>query len=154
VEEITDNTKSYCERSGVDPIEVNNLKNLLDLELTKVLALCHHPALTRKLAHNLKQRYQKEDVYLTQSNPIYLEATHPLVNKGFAVQYLAEKILNLTSEEVMAIGDNFNDLAMLEYVGISVAMGDAPQLVKDKAHWVTKDVEQDGVAVALEKFLL
>jgi Cof subfamily protein (haloacid dehalogenase superfamily) len=154
VQEITEKTKSYSERSQVEAMEVDNLQSLLDLELTKVLALCHHPDLTRKLAQNLKQRYLEEEVYLTQSNPIYLEATHPLVNKGFAVQYLAEKILNLTSLQVMAIGDNFNDLAMLEYAGFSVAMGDAPQAVKDQVDWVTKNVEQDGVAVALEKFLL
>jgi hydroxymethylpyrimidine pyrophosphatase-like HAD family hydrolase len=125
----------------------------VDFEPTKVLALSPDPTLTPKLAQDLQQRYPKDDVYLTQSSPIYLEATHPSVNKGFAVQYLAEKILNISAAEVMAIGDNFNDLTMLEYAGISIAMGDAPQPVQDQANWVTKNVEQDGVVLALEKFL-
>jgi hydroxymethylpyrimidine pyrophosphatase-like HAD family hydrolase len=54
----------------------------------------------------------------------------------------------------MTIGDNFNDVEMLQYAGIGVAMGNAPSEVKAIANWVTLDVEQDGVAVAVEKFLL
>jgi hydroxymethylpyrimidine pyrophosphatase-like HAD family hydrolase len=54
----------------------------------------------------------------------------------------------------MTIGDNFNDLEMLHYAGIGVAMGDAPEPVKQAADWVAPGVEQDGVAAALEQFLL
>ena len=53
----------------------------------------------------------------------------------------------------MAIGDNFNDLEMLEYVGLEVAMGNAPAKVQAIAHWVAPRVEQDGVA-AIEEFVL
>jgi hypothetical protein len=154
VQEITENTHRYCLRSEVEAIRVNNLNSLLDLQPTKVLALCHNSHLTKKLADNLQQRYQQKDVYLTQSNPIYLEAIHPSVNKGFATQYLAEKILNLQSKQVMAIGDNFNDLPMLEYAGFSVAMRNGPLAVQDKVDWITEDVEEDGVALAIEKLLL
>jgi hydroxymethylpyrimidine pyrophosphatase-like HAD family hydrolase len=54
----------------------------------------------------------------------------------------------------MAIGDNFNDLTMLTYSGLSIAMGDAPQEVQASARWVAPGVEADGVAAAIEKFLL
>ncbi len=53
----------------------------------------------------------------------------------------------------MAIGDNMNDLEMLNYVGLGIAMGNAPTAVKEVADWVAPSVEEDGVAVALEKFL-
>jgi hydroxymethylpyrimidine pyrophosphatase-like HAD family hydrolase len=69
------------------------------------------------------------------------------------VRYLAEKILGLDSSEVMAIGDNYNDTEMLKYAGLSIAMGDAPPRVKEIADWVAPDVENDGAAVAMEKFL-
>jgi hydroxymethylpyrimidine pyrophosphatase-like HAD family hydrolase len=54
----------------------------------------------------------------------------------------------------MAIGDNFNDLEMLRYAEMGVAMGNAPPEVQSIANWVTIDVEEDGVAIALQKFLL
>jgi hydroxymethylpyrimidine pyrophosphatase-like HAD family hydrolase len=54
----------------------------------------------------------------------------------------------------MAIGDNYNDLEMLIYAGIGVAMGDAPDGVSDRADWVAPSVEADGVAVAIERFIL
>jgi Cof subfamily protein (haloacid dehalogenase superfamily) len=154
VENVTDNTQKYMQRSGLEAIAVGDLRNLLDRDPTKVLALSPEPNLTQHLAKELKQRYSSEDLYLTQSNPIYLEATHPLVNKGSAVQYLTEKVLGFSAEQVMAIGDNFNDLKMLEYAGFSVAMEDAPQEVKNVADWVAPSVEQDGVAKAINKFLL
>jgi hydroxymethylpyrimidine pyrophosphatase-like HAD family hydrolase len=54
----------------------------------------------------------------------------------------------------MAIGDNFNDRELLTYAGIGIAMGDAPPEIQSLADWVTADAEADGVAIALEKFLL
>lgn len=153
VQEITENTKEYCNRSGVEAIAVKDLHSLLNLDLTKVLALCHNRDLMRQLQQNLRKKYQPEDVYLTQSSPIYLEATHPDVNKGNGVKYLTENLFNLSAKNVMVIGDNFNDLGMIEYGGISIAMGNAPSEVKNKADWITKNVEENGVAIAIEKFL-
>jgi hydroxymethylpyrimidine pyrophosphatase-like HAD family hydrolase len=54
----------------------------------------------------------------------------------------------------MTIGDNFNDVEMLDYAGISVAMGNAPTEVQAIADWVAPSVELDGAAVAIKKFLL
>jgi hydroxymethylpyrimidine pyrophosphatase-like HAD family hydrolase len=70
------------------------------------------------------------------------------------VKYLSEELLGLQAEEVMVIGDNFNDLTMLDYAGLGVAMGSAPEAVKAVADWVAPEVEADGVAVAITKFLL
>jgi hydroxymethylpyrimidine pyrophosphatase-like HAD family hydrolase len=76
------------------------------------------------------------------------------VNKGVAVRYLAEEMLGLQPMNVMTIGDNFNDLEMIEYAGIGVAMGNAPEAIQAIAQWVAPSVEADGAAVAIEKFLL
>jgi hydroxymethylpyrimidine pyrophosphatase-like HAD family hydrolase len=67
---------------------------------------------------------------------------------------LAEDILGLQPKNVMAIGDNFNDVSMLTYAGVGVAMGNAPQAVKDQADWVAPSVNLNGVAAALAKFVL
>jgi hydroxymethylpyrimidine pyrophosphatase-like HAD family hydrolase len=91
---------------------------------------------------------------MTTSVATFLEAANTHVNKGNAVRYLAEEMLGLESHNVMTIGDNFNDVEMLSYAGISVAMGDAPDQVQAIADWVAPSVELDGAAIAMEKFLL
>ncbi len=54
----------------------------------------------------------------------------------------------------MTIGDNFNDVEMIQYAGIGVAMGNAPDGVKAMADWVAPTVEEDGAVAAIEEFLL
>jgi hydroxymethylpyrimidine pyrophosphatase-like HAD family hydrolase len=55
---------------------------------------------------------------------------------------------------VMAIGDNHNDVEMLAYAGWGVAMGNAPDAVKAQANWVAPSVDEDGVAAAIDRFVL
>ncbi|STQ78024.1 Phosphatase YidA [Hafnia alvei] len=62
--------------------------------------------------------------------------------------------LNIPRENVMCIGDHGNDLAMVEYAGVGVAMGNAEPAIKDAAQFVTTTNQEDGVAVAINKFVL
>src|SRR5205814_10556341 len=84
----------------------------------------------------------------------FLEVLHPAVNKRLAVSYLAEELLALRPENVMAIGDDFTDIEMLEYAGIGVAMGNAPAAVKACADWVTSTIEEDGATRAIKRWIL
>jgi Cof subfamily protein (haloacid dehalogenase superfamily) len=154
VREITDLSKAYGERTQVTPHPVGDLRNLLsDHQPTKVLALCDDSELIENLLQTLKPKFVNQ-LYLTKSVATFFEATHPQVNKGTAVKFLAEEILGLKPENVMTIGDNFNDVEMLEYAGLGVAMGNAPAKVKEFGDWIAPSVEEDGAAVAIEKFLL
>jgi Cof subfamily protein (haloacid dehalogenase superfamily) len=158
VRAIIDDTKAYAERSGIQPVAAGDLATLLTgnhtLETTKLLTLSENVGLLSELLDQLSQRYPTDDLYLTRSVEYFVEATHPLAHKGEAVRFLAEDLLGLKPDQVMAMGDNFNDLEMLRYAGIGVAMGDAPDLVKQGADWVAPGVEADGVAAALQEFLL
>lgn len=158
VRDILPETTDYATRSGVDPVAVGSLAPFLEqntrLETTKLLALSPDPEIVANLLAQLRQRYAPEDLYLTQSVSTFFEATHPLANKGSAVQFVAETLMGLTADQVMTIGDNFNDWEMLRYAGIGVAMGDAPEAVKAIADWVAPSVEEDGVAIAIQEFLL
>jgi hydroxymethylpyrimidine pyrophosphatase-like HAD family hydrolase len=62
--------------------------------------------------------------------------------------------MGLAPQQVMTVGDNFNDVEMLRYAGTSVAMGDAPAAVQAAADWVAPSVEDDGVVAAIERFCL
>jgi Cof subfamily protein (haloacid dehalogenase superfamily) len=146
-------TVDYASRSGI-PLEVMpDLRPLLDQEPTKLLVLGESPALITSLGEALQARFAPTDLYLTQSTDTFVEAAHPLVNKGNAVRYLAEDRLGLQAHQVMTIGDNFNDVEMLQYAGLGVAMGDGPAAVQAQANWVTFGVEEDGAARAIAAVL-
>lgn len=89
---------------------------------------------------------------MMKSRPLLFEIMHPEVDKGKGIQSLCD-ILGYTREEVMACGDEENDLAMLEYAGLSVVMENAREDLKQKADFVTKTNAEDGVAYAMEKFI-
>jgi Cof subfamily protein (haloacid dehalogenase superfamily) len=162
VEAMLPDTKDYTDRAGIPVTLVESLATLLDdlrsvgdhRAPTKLLAMSEDTDLIATALTDLKTRYRADQMYLTTSTATFLEATHPAVNKGNAVRYLAESILGISVAQVMAIGDNCNDLEMLESVGWGVAMGDAPEMVKAVANWVAPNVEADGAAVAIERFLL
>ena len=154
VRELTRETQIYAKRSGVIPIPVGDLRQALTNEPTKILALSDDTDVIDKLLGNLRRQYTPAELYLTTSVATFFEATNASVNKGTAVRYLAEELLGLELANVMAIGDNFNDLEMLEYAGLGVAMGNAPSGVQAIAQWVAPSVEENGAAVAIEKFLL
>lgn len=158
VRELSTESQAYGQRSGVEPIAVGDLRKLLTPEFpqepTKVLALSNDPAIIDHLLSALRQQYSPAELYFTKSVATFFEATHPQVNKGTAVRYLAEEVLGLQAANVMAIGDNFNDLEMIQYAGIGIAMGNAPDGVKADANWIAPDVEVHGVAAAIEQFIL
>lgn len=155
VRQVTPQTRRYCQRVGLEAISVGDLRNILtEFEPTKVLALCEDTAIIEQMLGSLRQQYTPAELYLTTSVATFCEATHPAANKGAAVRYLAEEILGLSARNVMTIGDNFNDVEMLQYAGLGIAMGNAPDQVKAIAKWVAPTVEQDGAAAAIEGFIL
>jgi len=154
VREMTSETQRYAQRADIQPLSVGDLRQVLINEPTKVLALCQDTTVIDQLFSHLRQQYTPAELYLTKSVATFFEATNPLVNKGEAVRYLAEDVLGVTADNVMAIGDNFNDIEMLDYAGFGVAMGNAPLEVQAIAQWVAPSVEQDGVAKALEALIL
>lgn len=82
-----------------------------------------------------------------------IEITASSVCKGKAVEALA-KHYNIDRKDIMAIGDSQNDLSMIEYSGLGVAMGNGNNEIKSKADYVTDTNDGDGVAKAIEKFIL
>ena len=82
-----------------------------------------------------------------------LEFTRADANKGVGLRTLAD-ILGVNPDATMAIGDTENDLAIIEAAGIGVAMGNATDAVKAKADYVTTSNTEDGVAAAIEHFIL
>lgn len=87
-----------------------------------------------------------------KSTEFYFEILHKEANKGNALKTLANH-LGIKQEETMAIGDNENDLSMIEYAGIGVAMGNATLAVKQAANIQTTSNDENGVSQIIEKYL-
>lgn len=154
VRDINPDTELYVERSGIEANPVGDLRKILTDRPTKILAMSEDIQLIDSLLVDLRQRYPQEALHITTSVPIFLEATQSGVNKGSAIDYIATELLGIKAENVLAIGDNYNDVEMLTYAGVGVAMGNAPTDVQSIANWVAPHIESDGVAVAVEKFIL
>jgi Cof subfamily protein (haloacid dehalogenase superfamily) len=154
VREINTDTELYIGRSGIGVTPVADLRSVLTSRPTKLLAMSEDVALIQELLQDLRSRYAQSELHVTTSVPIFLETTQAGVNKGTAIDYVATELLGITAENVLAIGDNYNDVEMISYAGIGVAMGNAPVDVQSISDWVAPDIEADGVAVAIEKFIL
>ena len=87
-----------------------------------------------------------------RSEPYFLELVPQGIDKAQSLEVLLNKI-KIKREEMMAIGDGFNDLSMIKYAGLGVAMGNAQEPVKKAADYITLTNDEDGVAVAIEKFM-
>ena len=88
-----------------------------------------------------------------RSEPYFLELVPKGIDKARSLSVLLEK-LGMTKDEMIAVGDGFNDLSMLQYAGLGVAMANAQEVVKENADFITLSNEEDGVAYAAEKFIL
>jgi Cof subfamily protein (haloacid dehalogenase superfamily) len=93
----------------------------------------------------------RASVHLSQS--YYLDITHPEGSKGHAVRAIAG-LLGVDLNEVAVIGDMGNDVPMFEVAALSIAMGQSPDAVKAKARYVTASNDEDGWALAVDRFIL
>ena len=153
VSNLCDASLKYLAGSTLEPIVVSDLRLLLNMAVTKVIVLSDDAQAIDRLGGRLKNSSGRSRV--KQYNSVhFVEIFHPEVNKRLAVTHLAEELLSLRPEHVMTVGDDASDIEMLQYAGIGVAMGNASTSVKTAANWVTETVENDGVAMAIEKWIL
>lgn len=111
-----------------------------------------------ELAETLEQRLEgRVKILITNYSKLdfaLLDILHPEASKGVGVAATARE-LGVSREEVMAMGDNHNDLEMLHYAGTAVVMANAePPLREMKEFHVTVSNDDDGVAIAIERFIL
>lgn len=151
VREVNENAKKYAEITGANPIPVGEKLYAIQEEPTKMLAIAE-PAMVEKMQEMFKSRLGNS-LSVTESKPTYLEITNPEVNKGNALQFIAEK-LNIKQCEILAVGNGENDISMFDYAGLGIAVGNAAPIVKKAAQLITGTNDDDGVADVIEKYIL
>lgn len=151
VASLTEEARRYAAFSDVEARVVGDLLEFLPEDPTKVLVIAREDqldALALEMAPWVENRLN-----MTKSKPHFLEFSHPGASKGSALAKLAA-LFGLSREQVMAVGDSYNDVDMVEYAGIGVVMGNARPEIKAHADWVTAANDRDGVALAVERFVL
>ena len=101
----------------------------------------------------IAEKYQLE-AQVFRSEPYFLEVLPKNVDKAYCLERLL-KILGIKREEMVCCGDGFNDISMIQYAGLGVAMANAQEKVKDVADYITiNSNDEDGIAEVIEKFFL
>lgn len=101
----------------------------------------------------LKTKIKDDKLNVYPSKSTYLEIMPTEASKTTSIEYLREK-LGVNRSEIIAIGDNYNDMDMIEYAGLGIAMGNAPEQVKKCANEVTLSNDEDGVAESLKNHVI
>ncbi|MCG8483223.1 MAG: Cof-type HAD-IIB family hydrolase [Clostridia bacterium] len=143
--------KSLPKEDQISIQEIANPYDLIDQDsIYKVLLHCNN---------NMKREYYSNElnkisnITLTSSWFDNFEICGRNVTKGNAVRRFAEG-MNIKPDEIICIGDNLNDISMIDYAGLGVAMGNADEAVKKAADVVTSSNDEDGVGRVLEKYVI
>ena len=132
-------------------IVVEDFVSEIKFEINKIL-LAGEPDELDEYQKILAKRYDGLlEVY--KSAPYFLELMPLGVSKGSMLPLLLDK-LGVTREELVAFGDNYNDMTMIGYAGLGVAMANGEAEVKKIANYVCESNDDDGIAETLHKFVL
>lgn len=141
--------KLYHDRTG-SPIEiVPDLYSSMRGATPTKLIIVDSPERTDELLPYFRDLFGTS-LYVTKSNDEYLEFMPPNANKGVALAAAAER-LGVKQSETIAFGDSWNDIPMLKWAGLSLAVANAKPELKEVADRVIGRNDEDGVAIELEK---
>lgn len=130
-------------------IQIDNFEKEVDFPLPKFLFL-DAPERLESIEKEIKLKIgDRLDIY--RSEPCFLEIMPKGIDKGASLKRLGDMIA-IKQEEFVACGDSYNDISMIKYAGMGVAMGNAVQAVKDVADYITASNDEDGVAEVIERF--
>ena len=159
---IVDNGKDYVTTSkdefmieaesklnNLGIMEVDNVAASVDFNPVKVLMAAPKEVLDPTI-DKITEPF-KQELSFVKSSPIFLEATMKGINKASSLQAVCDK-LDIKPEEVIAFGDEKNDITMIQFAGLGVAMGNACETLKEIADEITLSNNEDGIAHVLEKY--
>lgn len=146
---FTERINYYRKINSVEPQLITEPAALAAQGITKIIWFDEVERMPL-LMEALRRHPVQEHIHSFPSNPRFLELVDKNCSKASALEQLI-KYLKISREETIAIGDGWNDVPMLQYAGLGIAMGNAPDEIKALADEVTLSNDEDGVAVALSK---
>ena len=139
--------EKYLKKSKINNIFIG-LENIEDFEFNKMVFIGDREEL-EKLQNDIRNNF---NVHTCFSHTNFLEVLASGINKGTALEWLCNK-KGINRDEIIAFGDNYNDIEMIEYAGIGVAMKNAEEELKRKADYICLSNDEDGVGKFLKKYI-
>jgi len=140
--------ESYINKMEI--ISINDFVSRLTFPVNKLL-ITGEPSVLEELMPALKKKFRKL-LNIYRSEPFFLEIIPQNIDKANSLQKLLNSI-GLTADSMICCGDGFNDISMIEYAGLGVAMENAQPLVKERADYITKSNDDDGILHVINTFL-
>lgn len=131
--------------------DIDEMKEYVDFPVPKFL-LCGDGDYLGQI-EPLVRDFMGKGFSVYRSDPFFLEVLPEGVDKAHSVERLL-KITEVRREQVIACGDAYNDISMIQFAGLGVAMENALPPVKEAADWITLSNDEDGVACVVKKFML
>ena len=150
VSNLTNEMSSYGKRNNMDMTYIDDLRNLSTKNPDRIVILGERSKI-QELESDLKCEF-KTDLYITRSLPYFCEILHPNSGKDKGLAWICEQ-LKINKSETIAFGNGYNDLQMIEWVEMGVAVKNSVPEVINVANKLAPSIENDGVASVLEEFL-
>jgi len=151
VTELNERVQKYKKISKVEPIVTGDLHKLIKAGVTKIL--WYDEIVKIESFQSEIGKYLNDSVNFYTSRPMFLEFVDKKASKAIAMEKLGEHF-GIKRSEMIAVGDGYNDLSMIEYAGLGVAMANAKDAIKEKADFITLSNDEDGVAHVINMFIL
>jgi Cof subfamily protein (haloacid dehalogenase superfamily) len=116
--------------------------------------MCMGPVEEIDLLFREAEKSMNDHLHLYRSKDTYIEIAPKSISKASALNLLLKTNYDFGMENIMAFGDNYNDIEMVKQVGFGVAVANAKEEVKAVADEITASHKEDGVAIMIEKYLL
>ena len=136
---------------GFQPTVAATFDDLLG-QVVKVVGVSDDPDAMARATEAAHEQFSHA-VTAAQSQPYYLDVTHPAANKGEVVQFLSSRF-GVPTAQIATMGDMPNDVLMFAHSGLSIAMGNASSEVQRAARMVTRTNADEGFAYAVERYVL
>ncbi len=147
---VTSYVKADAEACQVSIREVEHFTKEVHMPINKIF-VSGEPDHMKEVERIMQERFGSQ-LNVFRSDPYYVELLPKYIDKGIAVDKLA-KHLDVSKDRVICVGDSYNDLPMLRYAGLGVAMGNASQEIREQADYVTGTNDEDGIVTLIEKFM-
>lgn len=136
--------------NDMEIVTTEDFPSVLDFPVNKLL-IPGDPSTVEKLIEPLQKRYHGL-LNIYRSEPYFLEIMPRNIDKAHSLQKLLNSI-GLTADQMICCGDGYNDLSMIEYAGLGVAMENAQPLIKESADFITRSNDEDGILHVIELFM-
>ena len=132
-------------------MEVEDFLGFIDFDVNKLL-MTAPPDEAEQYEKELNEKYG-DIISVYRSEPFFIELMPKGIDKASSIDRMLSTV-GMTRENTICCGDGFNDMTMIEYAGVGVAMANAQEKVKEKADYITDSNDEDGIVKVIDKFIL